>query len=124
MNVNDANKLKIENERLKKEIKEIENRVITTKNNLNDPLFSLSIQEFVNILESTLRKQSEQPQENTKDFTDKRYVYGIAGIASLFNCCRTTASRILSSGKIDAAVSRWGQKIIIDADMAIELNRQ
>ena len=51
----------------------------------------------------------------------KRYVYGLRGLQTLFGCSKTTASRIKSSGKIDAAITQVGALIIIDADKAIEL---
>jgi hypothetical protein len=56
----------------------------------------------------------EQPKE-------KRLVYGIAGIAQLFNCSMTTANRIKASGKIDRAISQCGRMITVDADLALEL---
>jgi hypothetical protein len=52
---------------------------------------------------------------------EKRFVYGINGIAKLFDCSKTTASRIKASGKIDGAVLQLGRKIIVDADLALEL---
>ncbi len=52
---------------------------------------------------------------------EKRYVYGIAGIARLFNCSIPTANRIKSSGKINGAITQIGRKIIVDADLALEL---
>jgi hypothetical protein len=39
----------------------------------------------------------------------------------LFGCSKTTASRIKQSGKIDSAIAQIGNKIIVDADKAIEL---
>jgi hypothetical protein len=51
----------------------------------------------------------------------KRYVYGIRGIGGLFNCSIPTASRIKASGKIDAAIKQIGRKIVVDADLALEL---
>ena len=51
----------------------------------------------------------------------KKYVYGIDGIATLFNCSIPTANRIKGSGKIDKAIKQIGRKIIVDAEMALEL---
>ena len=51
----------------------------------------------------------------------KRLVYGIAGIAQLFNCSMTTANRIKASGRIDAAISQHGRIIVVDADKALVL---
>ena len=51
----------------------------------------------------------------------KHLVYGIAGIAQLFNCSMTTANRIKASGKIKRAISQCGRMITVDADLALEL---
>ena len=55
------------------------------------------------------------------DTTQKKHVYGIAGIASLFGCSLPTANRIKKSGKIDRAITQIGRKIIVDAELALEL---
>jgi hypothetical protein len=52
---------------------------------------------------------------------EKRFVYGIAGIAQIFNCSMTTANRIKASGKISRAISQCGRIITVDADLALEL---
>ena len=52
---------------------------------------------------------------------EKRYVYGLAGIARLFGCSLPTANRIKQSGKINRAITQVGRKIIVDADLAPEL---
>ena len=51
----------------------------------------------------------------------KHFVYGISGIAHLFGCSLPTANRIKKSGKIDRAITQIGRKIIVDADLALEL---
>ena len=51
----------------------------------------------------------------------KHFVYGLAGLARLFGCSLPTANRIKQSGKIDRAITQIGQKIIIDAELALEL---
>lgn len=52
---------------------------------------------------------------------EKRLVYGIAGIAQIFNCSMTTANRIKASGRINRAISQNGRIIVVDADLALEL---
>lgn len=52
--------------------------------------------------------------------TEKRYVYGIAGIASLFNVSYVTAFN-LKNGILKPAVFQQGRRIICDAEMAMEL---
>ena len=39
----------------------------------------------------------------------------------LFGCSLPTANRIKQSGKIDRAITQVGRKIIVDADLALEL---
>ena len=51
----------------------------------------------------------------------KKYVYGILGIAQLFGCSMPTAHRIKKSGKISKAITQVGRKIIVDAELALEL---
>ena len=63
-------------------------------------------------------------EDTTKTFSSKeerRYVYGLAGIARLFGCSLPTANRIKQSGKINRAITQIGRKIIVDADLALEL---
>ena len=55
---------------------------------------------------------------------EKRYVYGLAGIARLFGCSLLTANRIKQSGKINRAITQVGRKIIVDAELALELAGQ
>ena len=52
---------------------------------------------------------------------EKRYVYGLAGIARLFGCSLPTANRIKQSGKINRAITQVGRKIIVEAELALEL---
>ena len=57
----------------------------------------------------------------TKQEGERRYVYGLKGLAKLLGCSKTTASRIKTSGKIDKAITQIGALLIIDADKALEL---
>lgn len=50
----------------------------------------------------------------------QRFVYGIAGIASIFNCSMATAQRIKSSGRIDDAITQSGKCIVTDVDKALQ----
>ncbi len=53
--------------------------------------------------------------------TEKRYVYGIAGLCEIFGCSKPTAIRIKESGRIDKAITQVGRKIVIDAELALQL---
>lgn len=72
-----------------------------------------------------LKKVLETPNTEVKasivDKPEKQYVYGIAGIARLFACSIPTANRIKASGKIDKALKQIGRKIVVDAELALEL---
>ncbi len=43
------------------------------------------------------------------------------GIADTFGCSIPTANRIKKSGVIDDAITQVGRKIVVDADLALEL---
>ena len=82
---------------------------------LNKPLFQLTAGEFLLLLKESV---SEQPKQEE---AQKRLVYGIAGIAQLFGCSKTTANRIKASGKIDEAITQCDRMITVDADLALSL---
>jgi hypothetical protein len=89
---------------------------------LNKRIIDLSVAELLEILELFAGKSEQQSKvsiDTTKD--NKHFVYGLAGLADLFGCSKTTANRIKQSGKIDSAITQIGNLIIIDADKAIEL---
>ena len=64
---------------------------------------------------------SRESTNTSSSKEEKRYVYGLAGIARLFGCSLPTANRIKQSGKINRAITQVGRKIIVDADLALEL---
>jgi hypothetical protein len=91
---------------------------IMMSKDLNTPLWQLTVGEFLE-----LQKKDKEPTQ-PKDFTaqsEKRYVYGLAGLAKLFGCSTRAASTLKSSGKIDKAIIQDGRKIVIDADLALGL---
>ena len=56
--------------------------------------------------------------------SQKRYVQGYQGIASLFGCSKSTAQRIKKSGVIDDAITQVNRKILVDADLALQLVKE
>lgn len=95
-------------------------------NNLDKPLALMTVREFLEVIDTT--KENEDPGVAAQTCAavvigndDKRYVYGIDGIARLFGCSKPTANRIKKSGKIDGAITQIGRKIVVDADKALEL---
>ena len=89
---------------------------------MNKPLGALTVQELLNILAPLIsRQQSTQAVSSEQTNDNKRYVYGLAGLARLVGCSIVTANRIKKRGVINKAISQVGRKIIIDADLALEL---
>lgn len=84
------------------------------------PLWQMTGEEFL-FLQNHSGNTRIQPPPLAKD---KKYVYGILGIAKLFGCSMPTANRIKQSGKISKAIIQIGRKIIVDAELALELAGQ
>lgn len=83
------------------------------------PIWQMTGEEFL-----YLQQNGIAPQTTPTPIVDtslKKHVYGIVGIAKLFGCSMPTANRIKKSGKIDKAITQIGRKIIVDADLALEL---
>lgn len=76
------------------------------------PLWQLTVAEFMELMNS-----EKQPAK------EKKYDYGIAGIARTFNCSRSTAIRIKNDKKYKRAIVQTGRKIVIDVDMALSLSQ-
>ena len=76
-------------------------------------------EEFIFLSKHASNQTEAQPQPVTD--TERKYVYGILGIDKLFGCSLPTANRIKKSGKIDKAITQIGRKIIVDAELALEL---
>ncbi|MDO5664704.1 MAG: DUF3853 family protein [Bacteroidales bacterium] len=86
------------------------------------PLWQMTGEEFLFLQENSIGKINNQSTSTlAHDGSEKRHVYGIAGIAKLFGCSMPTANRIKKSGKIDRAITQIGRKIIVDAELALEL---
>ncbi len=85
----------------------------------NKPLWQMTGEEFLYL------QQNSGPPPHVAPLAapdpSKKYVYGIRGIAGLFGCSLPTANRIKQSGRIDRAITQIGRKIIVDADLALEL---
>ncbi len=82
----------------------------------NTRIIDLTVGELVELLGTIKETPQKAPQ-----MPDRRLVYGILGIAKLFNCSMTTANRIKASGRIDKAIKQHGRIIVVDADLALEL---
>ncbi|RJV14462.1 DUF3853 family protein [Bacteroides sp. AF26-10BH] len=85
---------------------------------LSKPVWQMTGEEFIFLSKHASGQTEMQPQVTD---TERKYVYGILGIAKLFGCSLPTANRIKKSGKIDKAITQIGRKIIVDVELALEL---
>ena len=86
---------------------------------LSKPVWQMTGEELIFLSKHASRQTETQPQPITD--TERKYVYGILGIAKLFGCSLPTANRIKKSGKIDKAITQIGRKIIVNVELALEL---
>jgi hypothetical protein len=83
----------------------------------NKRVIDLTVGELLDLLERV-----DRPQVVVDTTSERgRFVYGLAGIAELFGCSRTTANRLKQSGKISGAITQVGNLIIVDAEKALQL---
>lgn len=87
--------------------------------NLNTPIWQLTVGEFLELAEKNQVKVAKKT--TTDSFPKKNLIYGIKGLAKLLECSTTTAQKIKNSGVIDKAISQFGRKLIIDADLVLKL---
>ena len=86
---------------------------------LSKPVWQMTGEEFIFLSKHASRQTETQPQPVTD--TERKYVYGILGIAKLFGCSLPTANRIKKTGKIDKAITQIGRKIIVNVELTLEL---
>lgn len=87
---------------------------------LGKPVWQMTGEELLFLAQhGNMSANGETAKASSKE--EKRYVYGLAGITRLFGCSLPTANRIKQSGKINHAITQVGRKIIVDADLALEL---
>lgn len=87
---------------------------------LGKPVWQMTGEELLFLARHGVQPNNIAPSTEPSQ-EQKRYVYGLAGLARLFGCSLPTANRIKQSGKINRAITQIGRKIIIDADLALEL---
>lgn len=80
------------------------------------PIAMLTVGQLKKVLGTTAVQSLQTPAKE-----ENGYVYGVSGIAKIFDCSMTTASKIKASGKIDKAIIQVGRKIIVNVDLALEL---
>lgn len=77
------------------------------KIDLKTPIWQLTIEEFLEV---------------SKNFSaEKKYEYGLKGLAKILGCSVSKASEVKSSGILDEAIIQNRNIIIIDKEMALQL---
>lgn len=84
------------------------------------PIAMLTLGQLKEALQPQAQRTPEPPQVTEEG---KRYVYGLRGIRELFGVCHTTAQRYKDTF-LAPAIRQNGRKVIVDADMAMELFNQ
>ncbi len=95
------------------------------KNN-EQPLWSLSVQEFFELFDSYLEKRSRevvQEELNNKEVIDEE-VRGIIGLAQILKMSKTSAQRYKSSGLFDEAIYQDNRTITINVKKAKQIWRE
>ena len=87
---------------------------------LDKPVWQMTGEELLFLAQHGKMSMNGETTKTSSE-EEKRYVYGLAGIARLFGCSLPTANRIKQSGKINRAITQVGRKIIVDVDLALEL---
>ena len=71
------------------------------------PMWKLTVEEFVEVANNLT--------------AEKKYEYGLKGIAKILGCSLSKASEIKSSGILDEAIIQNGNIIIIEKEKALQL---
>ena len=89
--------------------------------NLDSPLWQLTVGEFLSLQKEFREQVSDRDMRRLPEPNDGKVVFGLNGLSNLIGCSKSTAMKIKNSGVIDKAICQIGRKIIIDADLALEL---
>ena len=89
---------------------------------LEKPVWQMTGEELLFLTQQKVMQPEGAESEMSSAKEERHFVYyGLSGLARLFGCSLPTANRIKQSGKIDRAITQVGRKIIVDADLALEL---
>lgn len=96
-------------------------KIYSVEELLQKPICVMSGEEFAFLINNVdVLVDKGQAKEQTPS-PERKFAYGIRGIADTFGCSIPTANRIKKSGAINKAISQIGRKIIVDVNLALEL---
>ena len=103
--------------------KQIMQKILSIETLLQTPVCMMTGEQLAFLVSNLplLNKQGNKASSEEEAAKPRRLVYGIQGIADTFGCSIPTANRIKRSGVIDDAITQVGRKIVVDADLALEL---
>jgi hypothetical protein len=73
-----------------------------------------TVEDIARVVVAMLQAQPQEPQQ-------PHYVRGLRGIMDIFQCSKTKAQSLRSSGLLDAAIKPLGRSYLVDADKALQL---
>ena len=73
---------------------------------LGKPVWQMTGEDLLFLAQHSNMSTSMELTKTSSSKEEKRYVYGLAGIARLFGCSLPTANRIKQSGKINRAITQ------------------
>ena len=87
--------------------------IMTINELLGKPVWQMTGEELLFLAQhGNMSTSGETAKASSKE--EKRYVYGLAGIARLFGCSLPTANRIKQSGKINRVpLHKWGVRLLL-----------
>ena len=94
---------------------------MTTNELLDKPVWQMTGEELLFLAQYGNMSTRGELAKVSSSKEEKRYVYGLAGIARLFGRNLPTANRIKQGGKFNRAITQVGCKIIVEAELALEL---
>ena len=92
-----------------------------SKYDQNTRVIDLTLGELLSAIEEKVREVQKSQQPTAE--TDRRFGYGLKGLAKLLGCSKTTAARLKATGNYDEAITQVGALLIIDADKVLEIAR-
>lgn len=84
------------------------------------PLYSLTVEEFTQLLDDRIAAALGNGKAISVNKPSGNYVYGLRGIQQLFGVSHKTAQEYKDTF-LRPAVMQNGRKIVVDADLAMEL---
>ena len=85
----------------------------------NAPAWTLTAGDVYDMIHKAVGQTKQQVE--VKNYSEGNYSYGLNEFARFLKKSKTTAWKMVHSGKIDAAISRYKNQLIIDNDMVIDL---